>query len=52
MNYKQNKQTNKRQVEFPPLPLEFLEDSASSARAIADANTRWALEFAKSFTDR
>lgn len=39
------------QVEFPPLPLEFLEDSASSARDIADANTRWALEFAKSFTD-
>eukprot|EP01036_Dinobryon_divergens_P045059 gene45059-60159_t len=37
------------EVEFPPLPLEFLEDSSSSARDIADANTRWALEFAKSF---
>jgi hypothetical protein len=39
------------EVEFPPLPLDFLEDSASSARDIADANTRWAVEFAKSFTD-
>ena len=38
------------EVEFPPLPLEFLEDSSSSARDIADANTRWAFEFAKSFT--
>jgi len=37
------------EVEFPPLPLEYLEDSSSSARDIADANTRWALEFAKSF---
>eukprot|EP01041_Mallomonas_annulata_P003916 gene3916-7810_t len=37
------------EVEFPPLPLEFLEDSSSSARDIADANTRWALEFAKNF---
>lgn len=37
------------EVEFPPLPLEFLEDSSSSARDIADANTRWAIEFAKSF---
>ena len=34
------------EVEFPPLPLEFLDDSASSARDIADANTRWAIEFA------
>jgi len=39
------------EVEFPPLPLEFLEDSASSARDIADANTRWSVEFARSFTD-
>lgn len=39
------------EVEFPPLPLEFLEDSTSSARDIADANTRWAIEFSKSFTD-
>jgi hypothetical protein len=38
------------EVEFPPLPLEYLEDSASSARDIADANTRWSVEFAKSFT--
>jgi hypothetical protein len=40
------------EVEFPPLPLEFLEDSSSSARDIADANTRWAFEFAKSFTSK
>ena len=40
------------EVEFPPLPLEYLEDSSSSARDIADANTRWAIEFAKSFTNR
>lgn len=39
------------EVEFPPLPLEMLEDSSSSARSIADANTRWAIEFAKSFAD-
>lgn len=39
------------EVEFPPLPLQVLEDSSSSARDIADANTRWAIEFAKSFTD-
>lgn len=39
------------EVEFPPLPLEYLEDSSSSARDIADANTRWAIEFAQSFTD-
>lgn len=39
------------EVEFPPLPLEYLEDSSSSARDIADANTRWAIEFAKTFTD-
>jgi hypothetical protein len=39
------------EVEFPPLPLDYLEDSASSARDIADANTRWAVEFAKSFVD-
>jgi len=38
------------EVEFPPLPLEFLEDSSSSARDIADANTRWAIEFSKTFT--
>jgi len=37
------------EVEFPPLPLEYLEDSSSSARGIADANTRWAIEFAKGF---
>ena len=34
------------EVEFPPLPLEYLEDSSSSARAVSDANSRWALEFA------
>jgi len=39
------------EVEFPPLPLEVLEDSSSSARSIADANTRWAIEFAQSFAD-
>lgn len=39
------------EVEFPPLPLKFLEDSTSSARDIADANTRWAIEFSKSFVD-
>lgn len=38
------------EVEFPPLPLEYLEDSASSARDIADANTRWAVEFAQAMT--
>lgn len=37
------------EVEFPPLPLEVLEDSSSSARDIAEANTRWATEFARSF---
>lgn len=40
------------EVEFPPLPLEFLEDSSSSARDIADANTRWAIEFAKTLSDK
>lgn len=35
------------EVEFPPLPLDFMEDSSSSARDIADANTRWAIEFAR-----
>ena len=39
------------EVEFPPLPLEYLEDSSSSARDIADASTRWALEFSKTFSD-
>ena len=39
------------EIEFPPLPLEYLEDSSSSARDVSDANTRWAIEFAKSFTD-
>lgn len=38
------------EVEFPPLPLDFLEDSSSSARDIADANTRWAIEFAKTMS--
>jgi hypothetical protein len=38
------------EVEFPPLPLEYLEDSSSSARSISDANTRWAVEFARSFS--
>lgn len=42
---------NLLEVEFPPLPLEYLEDSSSSARDVSDANTRWAIEFAKSFTD-
>merc|ERR1711871_22538 len=40
------------EVEFPPLPIEYLEDSSSSARDIADANTRWAFEFAKNFADQ
>lgn len=40
------------EIDFPSLPIEYLEDSASSARDIADANTRWAFEFAKSFTYR
>ena len=40
------------EVEFPPLPLEVLEDSSSSARDIAEANTKWATEFAKSFIHR
>jgi hypothetical protein len=39
------------EVEFPPLPLQYLEDSSSSARDISDANTRWALEFALGFAD-
>ena len=39
------------EVEFPPLPLEYLEDSASSARDIADANTRWAVEFAQGMAE-
>jgi hypothetical protein len=39
------------EIEFPPLPQSYLDDSASSARDIADANTRWALEFAKTFTE-
>lgn len=42
---------NLLEIEFPPLPLEYLEDSSSSARDVSDANTRWAIEFAKSFTD-
>jgi len=39
------------EVEFPPLPLDFLEDSSSSARDIADANTRWAIEYARRLAD-
>ena len=39
------------EVEFPPLPLEVLEDPSSSARDIAEANTRWATEFATFFID-
>eukprot|EP01031_Cornospumella_fuschlensis_P045094 gene45094-55163_t len=35
------------EVEFPPLPLTYMEDSSSSARSIADANTKWALSFAR-----
>jgi hypothetical protein len=42
---------NLLEVEFPPLPLEYLDDSSSSARDVSDANTRWAIEFAKSFTE-
>lgn len=42
---------NLLEIEFPPLPLEYLDDSSSSARDVSDANTRWAIEFAKSFTD-
>lgn len=38
------------EVEFPPLPLEVLEDASSSAQDLADANTRWATEFAQAFT--
>jgi len=45
------KGTKLMEVEFPPLPLEYLEDSASSARDIANANTRWAVEYAKSFAE-
>ena len=37
------------EVEFPPLPLDYLEDASSSARDIASANTRWALAFAQAF---
>ena len=40
------------EVEFPPLPLQVLEDSSSSARDIADANTNWAVKFAEYFTDK
>jgi len=40
------------EVEFPPLPLSFMDDSSSSARDIADASTRWAVDFAKQFSDR
>jgi len=32
------------EVDFPSLPIEYLEDSSSSARDIAGANTRWAFE--------
>ncbi len=39
------------EVEFPPLPLEVLEDSSSSARDIAEANTNWATKFATYFTE-
>lgn len=39
------------EVEFPPLPLEYLEDSASSARDIANANTQWAVEMGKLLAD-
>ena len=39
------------EVEFPPLPLDFLEDSSSSARDIADANTRWAIEYSRSLSE-
>jgi hypothetical protein len=39
------------EVEFPPLPLEVLEDSSSSARDITEANTKWATEFAKYFVE-
>jgi hypothetical protein len=32
------------EVDFPPLPIEYLEDSASPTRDITFANTRWAFE--------
>lgn len=35
------------EVDFPPLPLEYLEDSSSSARDISRANTRWAIELGR-----
>lgn len=40
------------EVEFPPLPLEYLEDSSSSARDLSQANTRWAIELGKRLADR
>jgi hypothetical protein len=38
------------EVEFPPLPLAFLDDQSVSARDISNANTRWALAFAQAFS--
>jgi hypothetical protein len=35
------------EVEFPPLPIDYLDDSSSSARDLSRANTRWAYQFAK-----
>jgi len=41
------------EVEFPPLPQDILEDATSSAEDITRANTRLAIDFAKSFaTDK
>lgn len=40
------------EVDFPPLPLEYLEDSSSSAKEISNANTKWAVEFALRFSNR
>ena len=38
------------EVEFPPLPLAFLDDTSTSARDISNANTRWAIAFAQAFS--
>jgi hypothetical protein len=39
------------EVEFPPLPPQYLEDSSSSAEELAKANTKWAITFAQCLSD-
>jgi hypothetical protein len=39
------------EVEFPPLPPQYLEDSSSSAEELARANTKWAITFAQCLSD-